>query len=327
MSNVNDFHYYSQGQGGCKLMGRRSCALCTELEEIESLRAELAQKSSQLCVKINRSHSAIFRLPPEIIATIFEAYLYGSSYAEFLYQPQDPMKFPPPDCTPFLLGAVCKVWRDVAWSTPSLWASITIHVDFRHVEQPVQTLLTKEWLSRSGKLPLSIRLLDDLPSRNNDIFQIRPLIAVINQYSPRWRHLHLDLPICLFPFFRPLGDQAPILEYMRIEGQDHFLNDHPANERNANTLRLGAAPRLKCVSIHRITLRLVDIPWENITRFLGEQSSVSECLQILRRAPLLEHCVFQRSSGLTHGYPIFAHQFLLDTFRPYIFCSQFKTPI
>ncbi len=69
------------------IVGGDGCALCTELKLLELLREELTRKTSELRVKINLSHSAINRqLPPEILATIFEAYVDDPSYEDFLYE-------------------------------------------------------------------------------------------------------------------------------------------------------------------------------------------------------------------------------------------------
>ena len=62
---------------------------------------------------------------------------------------------------PLFLGAICSYfcsyWRDVASSTPSLWSSLVVRVTGKR-DSLMTTGIVREWLSRSGQLPLSIRI-------------------------------------------------------------------------------------------------------------------------------------------------------------------------
>lgn len=299
--NENQLVHYRPSEYKLRdIVGGDGCAMCTELKLVELLQEELTRRASEIRVKINLSHSAINRqLPPEILGTIFEAYVDDPSYEDFLYE-ADVADCRATSGNPLLLGAVCRTWRDIAWSTPRLWTSLTVHVDF--ARQPTQTRLTQEWLARSGKLPLSIRLVD-YKQRNDDINLIRPLISAINQYAQRWRNLHIHLPTCMFPWFKPVGNHVPMLEYLKVEGKHHFANDDWMDENTRDLLWLGDTPSLKYLSTSRISLINLKVGWENVTHFAGENVSIAECLEIVRRAPLLEHCVFQSTSGSTEDLP------------------------
>ncbi|KAJ7506899.1 hypothetical protein B0H11DRAFT_1794825 [Mycena galericulata] len=62
---------------------------------------------------------------------------------------------PSPDSSqaPMLLLQICRLWRDIALSTPALWTCI-------HVDSPSAELaeLIETWLDRAGALPLSLSL-------------------------------------------------------------------------------------------------------------------------------------------------------------------------
>ena len=93
-----------------------------ELAELDALLERLRLKRHDLTRKINRFHSPIIRqLPPDVMSTIFEFCL--PDFADHQVYP-----YPTEDLSiPLSLGAICSYWRDIAWSTPSLWSSLVVH--------------------------------------------------------------------------------------------------------------------------------------------------------------------------------------------------------
>lgn len=52
---------------------------------------------------------------------------------------------------PLTLGAICRAWRQIAWSTPTLWTFMCLKIS--HVKQlSPTTKLVEIWISRSGRL-------------------------------------------------------------------------------------------------------------------------------------------------------------------------------
>lgn len=82
----------------------------------------------------------INRMPFEVISYIFALSLprrFGA-YSDF-------------ESAPLILGAVCRMWRDIAWSTPQLWNRIKIHLTPRspakgryclRMDQPIESTPT-----------------------------------------------------------------------------------------------------------------------------------------------------------------------------------------
>lgn len=87
----------------------------------------------------------------------------------------------------FHLGAVCRTWRNIAWTTPSLWTSLVFWVVYDTTEPQVQ--LAIEWLNRSGNLPLSIVLRNCSSEKE---LLVLPLIDVSNRSLSRCLHFYLD---------------------------------------------------------------------------------------------------------------------------------------
>jgi hypothetical protein len=154
--------------------------------------------------------SPILQFPPEIISHIF--YLTLSHFSIF---PGHYNSLSEKDqTTPFILGAVCRDWRAVTWSTPILWSSIVVR--FFALDNNKSTLV-KDWLSRSGQHPLSICIFF-WPIPSTAQADIRFFGDIINQYSSRWRHFELSASSEAADYFlRPKGSHAPILESLRLE--------------------------------------------------------------------------------------------------------------
>ena len=137
--------------------------------------------------------SPILQFPPEIISHIF--YLTLSHFSIFPFHMGDYYSlFEKHKTTPFTLGAVCRYWRAVTWSTPILWSAMLVR--FFAFDNNKSTLV-KDWLSRSGQLPLSIRIFFR-PIRSTTEADFRFFAEIINQYSSRWRHFDLSVPANFF---------------------------------------------------------------------------------------------------------------------------------
>jgi hypothetical protein len=99
---------------------------------------------------------------------------------------------------PLLLGRVCRRWRDVAYDTPHLWA--TLHIG--HIPHPTNALLEAEfgtqefpipsrvrchlhavlwWLNRSGTCPLSLSI-----HSSRDTIGFHLYLQVLLSFSHRW---------------------------------------------------------------------------------------------------------------------------------------------
>ncbi|KAF8877821.1 hypothetical protein CPB84DRAFT_1852529 [Gymnopilus junonius] len=106
-------------------------------------------------------------LPVEIMSIIFEFYV---------------PKFPPKE-SPFTIGAVCRKLRQIAWSTPQIWIHLSLDIcGTGTLETPVQ--LAEDWLSQSGKLPLSISFTLYVTKEydNHVVDHVYRFIDVINEH-------------------------------------------------------------------------------------------------------------------------------------------------
>jgi len=153
----------------------------------------------------NTVHSRFCRLPVELQTKIFE-------YATVI-------DFPRPAVDPrvkknnrfLLLGAVCHLWRAIAWGTPLLWQSLSIYIYQRNPRLIAQ--LAYEWLERSEPMvELNIRLYTHRSLEEPRGFdeKVGALVEVINPFSYRWGTLNLEIPF-------------PYAERVRAEGSASML--------------------------------------------------------------------------------------------------------
>ena len=255
----------------CRDAVEEGCDPWDELAELDALSERLRLKRYDLKRKINQSHSPIIRqLPPDALSTIFEFCLPEFTDNQLQVSPyteEDPS-------IPLSLGAICSYWRDIAWSTPSLWSSLVVRVKRKHESH---ITIVREWLARSGQLPLSIRIFSEHHGYNATC--ILALAGIINQYSTRWSDLDLTIPRSYYPHFCPTDNRAPILKSIRFRISCYEMPQDVEFQ-------------LTCPRLERASLSWdpIDIQWDNLTHLTLYSMSIFRSLLILRKTPRLVFC-------------------------------------
>ncbi|THU93100.1 hypothetical protein K435DRAFT_840379 [Dendrothele bispora CBS 962.96] len=222
-----------------------------EIARLDTLLDNLRSRKEILSSYIHKHRqllSPIRRFPPEMIAELF-TYCLPSTHPST----RDPSE------APLLLTLVCKQWREIALHTPYLWSALHIYIsDFPgegFVERRRNRI--KQWLERSGNLPLSLSLTHRRSfwewthqGSDNQKTRISSLMECLIEYSPRWKDLTLNAPDTVFQL---IGAVPP--EKLRVL-QRLFINvpysyDHPIPSREFEEslfLFLNRLPRL--TSLH-----------------------------------------------------------------------------
>lgn len=231
------------------------------------------------------------RLPFETIAYIFEHYVNEMASCPWL-----------PQRGAFPIGAVCALWRHIAWTHPPLWNSFVFILEKNTKTSKVE--LAIEWLKRSGGLPLSISIHSlEHPPKNEPL--TFPLIDVINLVLSRCRHLDLyQLTSVTFSRFSQVKGPS-LIQSLRL---------CPAE---INTpLDLGPQAGPTALNIAGVHLELLVINWNNLTHFCAWGLYLHEVLDALLLAPRITTCeqssIANSDSMPLKGYRAMVHSQLND---------------
>ena len=245
---------------------------CDPKDELAELDTLLKRLTLNLKRKINRLHSPIIRhLPPDVMSTIFEFCL-----PYFTDHHDQPLAFTQKDSSfPLSLGAICSYWRDIAWSTPSLWSSLVVRVTSKHNPHIIAGV-AQEWLARSGQLPLTIRVL----AFDHDLKTISALADIINRYSTRWSYLDLRIPSGGYQH-HAIDNHAPTLKSIRF----YSSSFDPMSLNYQLT-----CPRLERATLENFIMNGPNIQWDNLTHLNLYSMSTIDAFLILSKTPRLVFC-------------------------------------
>jgi len=170
---------------------------------------------------------------------------------------------------------VCRSWRNVLLSTPSLWTQI----DF---SQSPRSLQARGFISRSGEEPLHIR------QHYEQDGHAEPFLSITLHSMPRVRRLDI---YSYHPYFEGLLEYlsvpAPVLEYLDI------TNEPTQVEKDIVLPKVfgGRFPKLTSLSLHHLHTDLRGFNPPSLTRFsfaTSTDTSIRNLTSFFERCPLLE---------------------------------------
>lgn len=244
-----------------------------EMARVQNLMEELARERTRLRRRIN-SLSPTTRLPPEIITDIFRMAC-------------EPMESTIEDAqhnntvlTPLFFGKICGEWREIAWSTPLLWSSISLHVSRKAHNAQIELL--EEWLARAGTSSLSIKLTSD-DEHESIFYSLRAIMDVLVTRSMHWGSLDCLLPPQCHDILA--NNHFPNLTSVSVRPPKGTIStfSHPPD-------MFRSAPRLCAVDLSGYDFSSMVLPWDQLKQFRTQFLTVAECVKILRRSPSLESC-------------------------------------
>ncbi|KAJ7024269.1 hypothetical protein C8F04DRAFT_1270458 [Mycena alexandri] len=219
-------------------------------------------------------------LPAEILGEIFIDCL------------EEEMVSPDTQSAPLLLCNVCRRWRDVALSTPSLWSSLAIHFPSHRRRRN----LYRNWLSRAQNTPLSL-CLDDSYIHSPD-HSTNVMIPTLLESSSQWRNLKLTLGHGLHLIgllfrgdSREFSPKIPSLEKLTLS-----IENLPDNV----SLSFRDIPKLRhfALDLYRPEIQ---VPWHQLTTFRCGDITVYDYLEILQNSCNLVDCSFRAYHRLFSG--------------------------
>jgi len=195
------------------------------------------------------------------------------------------MQYAPPTNKPLIMMThVCRSWRNVLLSTPSLWTQINFSLSGTRSQQ------AEVFLRRSGN-----QLLDIYQSLGQD--RVEPFLSITLHNLFRLQGLSI---ISYMPHFEPLlrnfSASAPELKHLEIQNHNTMESD-----KELPKIFGGRMPKLTSLSLYwfRTNLRNLDLPSLMWFKFeTGKDTSIQDLISFFERCPLLEFiqlcfCSFQ----------------------------------
>ena len=259
-----------------------------EIEEHARTIRQIQYKIQQHQVEIRRYKGMITlakRLPPEILASIFEECV-KSGWTK----------------TPLVVSHVCSSWRKAA-SIPTVWSRVYVNLDTR---DPYNR--TRLWLERSQDALLYINL--DIGKEKSQLGHIMTLLA---SKARRWKEINIK-SVMLHPVNQVLqacGLHTPYLTSISVSIAQNFTVVNPTDAGGDNhelvALRtaFSDAPLLRHLRIERDLLPGPNIIPSSITHLslsisswlTNSRQSIASTLRLLEEVPLLESLSIEAPSS------------------------------
>ncbi|KAH7926923.1 hypothetical protein BV22DRAFT_1032401 [Leucogyrophana mollusca] len=161
------------------------------------------------------------------------------------------------DAAPILLTRICRRWRDIALSTPELWASLRIYVDrYKEETQVVAFVFMLEWwLENSGTYLLNLQLEDDEPSddrysldsgdsQHRERISVWPsVVHLLRAHASRWKSLILSASLLQWHLIFNPGLSTHMLETLSCPDWSITSDGRDI---------LSGASRLRSLRLHRL---------------------------------------------------------------------------
>ena len=326
-----------EDQPTCVALNGEPCLPCKERAAIFHQIKQLKAKYNTIGTARNAIHDPfIHKLPPEIASHILCLSLPTLNNGE-----DGPNTihgqwsiFRKEWAAPLKLGSVCRKWRQLAWSTPNLWTTVYIRIKPSMTPSTAESLpgLLREWLGRSGTLPLTIYFFsfheftdfvveDGLSDSLSDIdftgtwtdtldVAASLVIGILDFHSARWQNLYLKASADMIERFS--GSAEP-KQLVSLEVIDIMAGDSPSQAPPKFMRESGLIPtHLKLTYFPPTSINL---RWDNITHATLTPITHEESLDFLRQASNLEYYC-----ALSHDSPV-----IVITIQTPIFLPQLRS--
>ncbi|KAF9552193.1 hypothetical protein CPC08DRAFT_714854, partial [Agrocybe pediades] len=257
---------------------------------------DLLSRHLRLKTEINRTHSLIMRdLPVEVLSRIFYACFSNGAPN---YRRKNELK----DLDVSLkMARVCRTWRQIAWSTPELWTVVAISRRFpsRVISRSSalslcwtcdQYDMIREWVNRSGILPLNVSIYETM-GEHNDIDVQRACscwertLKVLGESSYRWKDVSMNMS-------RQSYEAIASSQRLWVQSRTHRCGD---------ALQLWKEPGFgpqRVITDTPVRFGHFSIGWQHVSHVDVKGWSIMECLDLLKIAPRLVSCAFADVGGL-----------------------------
>lgn len=218
---------------------------------------------------------------PEMLAEIFSHCIENNEPASL-------------SSAPLVLGYVCHLWRNVTYTTPGLWRTLSVTIN-RGKPRP-SIAGARQWMGRSGVLPLSLSLYQTEECETSNIVAGQ-FLKLFTQYHTRWLNIHFELPtwdslqsVQVDGLSRPSSLRS--FELLCSQPQSQTV----CPELTSMLFLVGMAPQLSGLKVLFDAGSFVEarfIPTTLTHLRLQDVADVSLCLNIIARCSRLVSCTLE----------------------------------
>ncbi|KAJ7618104.1 hypothetical protein DFH06DRAFT_1144938 [Mycena polygramma] len=284
-----------------------------EVSRLEALIQDLSDQRQKTLDYI-AAHEALVsparRMPQDVVQEVFLACL--PTQRNSVMSTKD---------APLLLARICSAWRTLALSTPALWASL--HIPLEYVFDFIGPQRPLQWLERSGRCPLSLTIVGARGIEHWEKFEteeVESMVEVLSGCADRWRSIELCFETT--EGISRLADvYPPSLMTAKIYGAGPDIRD----------LKLLTTPNLREVVL-RIgrdfddLIPLLPLHWSNLTHLLfhsmgcydDQGLSPNVVLEVLHRCPRIVSFESDINNRSQRDFPDFHSPILLPAIREFI---------
>ncbi|KAJ6562539.1 hypothetical protein B0H19DRAFT_1144905 [Mycena capillaripes] len=188
---------------------------------------------------------------------------------------------------------ICRQWRQIALSTPTLWRAISVIITKRDDSETLSRKLEllETWLKRSRNCRLSLVL--KCLGYETPLPIMTQFLQVAVVHCQRWEHVNA---LVAFEHLHVIQGRMPLLRELII-GPSMFPHGQP--------------DPLESIVLTRFFLKSVmTLPWSQLTHLTAHCVYEHECTAILRDATRLVVCTFDvcgSDDGIDVGPPVPVH--------------------
>ncbi|KAJ7073962.1 hypothetical protein C8F01DRAFT_1360708 [Mycena amicta] len=195
--------------------------------------------------------------------------------------------------------------EEIALATPALWRAIELFEDDRGGRSlDVQIAIMQTWLKRSGSLPLSILLRDNMPHTHSRQRAIAGALDDLLDHRARWEYVLLSLPDKYDSrYSHRFQGPMPLLLELELRYGSQFRLDVVLGRLNAPKLGVALIPffamapwqLISCIPLAQLTrLQLQSLHPVTAIAILRETKNLVDC-----RLALMDHRVSSNSNTIT----------------------------
>ncbi|KAJ3576771.1 hypothetical protein NP233_g221 [Leucocoprinus birnbaumii] len=249
---------------------------------MENLRA----LQSKLRRRLNELNASTSQLPPELLSRIFEVANVVDIGGKGKH-------------APLKLALVCSLWRDIIYSSPSLWQFLTVRLNGKYTGPPNTIRLVEYHAQNIGTLPMKLRIKYErnasLAGVNNNVSKDQkvPILTFFEQCfvacSKSLETLVLEnVPRTWWPLLSSSLAQSSSYPVTQLKLS---WTEEGSREELATLFKNNSAPHLNHVSLTGQRL-LFQLPWSQLKFLRLHNLVISQCLDLLIACPgLIEfHC-------------------------------------